>query len=74
MALSRRVIETLLDLVEIKLSLMEVHDREDTREASCLEACRQELKSLTSGGASAAEGGTVAAFAKGGKGRRRAMA
>ncbi len=72
MALSRRVAETLLDLVEIKLSCMEVHDREDTREATCLEACRQELKTLMSGGASSADSGAVAAFAKRGKGRRRA--
>ncbi len=74
MALSRRVVETLLDLVEIKLSCMEVHDREDTREATCLEACRQELKTLMSGGASTSDGGTVAAFAKRGRGRRRATA
>ena len=74
MALSSRVVETLLDLVEIKLSLMEVHDREDTREATCLEACRQELKVLITGGAAKTDGGTVAAFAKRGRGRRRATA
>lgn len=70
MALSRRVVETLLDLVEIKLSCMEVHDREDSREASCLEACRRELQALLSGDAPAGRG--VAAFAKRGKGRPRA--
>ncbi len=73
MALSRRVVETLLDLVEIKLSCMEVHDREDTREATCLEACRDELKTLISGGAPAANGAEVASFAKRTKGRRRAL-
>ena len=72
MALSRRVVETLLDLVEIKLSCMEVHDREDTREATCLEACRQELQLLLSGAATAAGTGAVAGFAKRAKGRRRA--
>ena len=74
MALSRRVAETLLDLVEIKLSLMEVHDREDNREAANLESCIQELKSLMSLGAAAASDSAVAAFAKRGKGRRRATA
>ena len=70
MALSRRVVETLLDLVEIKLSCMEVHDREDSREATCLEACRSELQALlASGGAGSA---SVAAFAKRAKGRSRA--
>ena len=71
MALSRRVVETLLDLVEIKLSCMEVHDREDTREATCLEVCRKELKTLLSGGPAPGADG-VAAFAKRGKGRTRA--
>lgn len=71
MALSRRVVETLLDLVEIKLSCMEVHDREDSREATCLESCRQELQVLLSGGGATGEAG-MAAFAKRGKGRARA--
>lgn len=69
MALSRRVVETLLDLVEIKLSCMEVHDREDTREATCLEACRKELQDLLSSGAASA---SAAAFTKRGRGRSRA--
>ena len=68
--MSRRVVETLLDLVEIKLSCMEVHDREDSREALCLETCRSELKALLSGAAVAAA--PVAAFAKRAKGRSRA--
>ena len=71
MALSRRVVETLLDLVEIKLSCMEIHDREDSREATCLEACRKELQALLAGGT---ETGTAsaAAFDKRGRGRTRA--
>ncbi|HXV25595.1 MAG TPA: hypothetical protein VED46_15225 [Alphaproteobacteria bacterium] len=43
MALSRRSIATLLDLVEIKLSCIEVVDREDHREFKTLRACREEL-------------------------------
>ncbi|MFQ5772882.1 MAG: hypothetical protein ACE5GS_00040 [Kiloniellaceae bacterium] len=65
MALSRRVIETLLDLVEIKLSCIEVHDREDSREVACLERCRCELQGLL-------EPGAVVAFAEPAKRRTRA--
>jgi len=42
-SLSQRSIETLLDLVEIKLSCLEIYDREDTREKSYLENARREL-------------------------------
>jgi hypothetical protein len=48
MALSKRVVETLLDLVEIKLSCIEVYDREDSRELAMLERCRNELQELLS--------------------------
>jgi hypothetical protein len=44
--LSQQSIETLLDLVEIKLSCLEVYDREDAREKSYLEASRRELLSM----------------------------
>lgn len=44
--LSQRTIETLLDLVEIKLSCLEVYDREDAREKACLENARKELSSM----------------------------
>jgi hypothetical protein len=44
--LSQRSIETLLDLVEIKLSCLEVFDREDAREKSYLENSRRELISM----------------------------
>jgi hypothetical protein len=44
--LSQRSIETLLDLVEIKLSCLEVYDREDAREKSYLESSRRELMSM----------------------------
>jgi len=37
----------LLDLVEIKISYMDVADRDDARDLVVLERCREELKSLT---------------------------
>ncbi len=58
MSLSKRVVETLIDLVEIKLSCVEVYDREDKREIAGLESCRQELPKMLEGGA-----GAVAAVA-----------
>ena len=45
-SLSQRSIETLLDLVEIKLSCLEVYDREDAREKSYLENARRELSTM----------------------------
>ena len=51
MSLSKRVVETLIDLVEIKLSCVEVYDREDKREIAGLECCRQELQKMIEGGA-----------------------
>jgi hypothetical protein len=47
MSLSKRSVEMLLDLVEIKISYMDVADREDARDLVVLERCREELKSLT---------------------------
>jgi hypothetical protein len=46
MSLSKRSIEMLLDLVEIKISYMDVSDREDARDLQVLERCRQELAAL----------------------------
>jgi hypothetical protein len=46
MSISKRTVETLLDLVEVKLSYMQVSDREDQREMSQLESCRRELRRL----------------------------
>ena len=48
MMLSKRSVETLLDLVEIKLSCLEVIDREDARERAHLETCRRELAAMRS--------------------------
>lgn len=58
MPLSKRSIEMLLDLVEIKLGCLEIYDREDEREQTLLERCRTELveyQSPTQKGAMAAE-------------------
>jgi hypothetical protein len=49
MSLSRRSIEMLLDLVEIKLSYMDVSDREDARDVQILERARAELRALDQG-------------------------
>jgi len=49
MALSPRAIETLTDLIEIKLSCMQVYDREDARELAALEQCRRELAGMAAG-------------------------
>ena len=46
MSMSKRSLETLLDLVEIKLNAMQILDREDARELSQLENCRRDLLSL----------------------------
>lgn len=46
MSLSKRSIEMLLDLVEIKISSMDVADREDARHLQMLERCRAELKAI----------------------------
>jgi hypothetical protein len=43
MQLSKQSIENLLDLVEIKLSCIQVLDRDDAREQKHLETCRNEL-------------------------------
>jgi hypothetical protein len=46
MSLSKQTVAMLLDLVEIKISYMDVADREDARDLQALERCRAELKSL----------------------------
>ena len=48
-SLSKRTVEMLLDLVEIKLSYMDISDREDARDMQILERCRAELRSLEHG-------------------------
>jgi hypothetical protein len=46
MSLSRASVETLIDLVEIKLSCVEVYDRDDSRELSNLQRCKDELMDI----------------------------
>ncbi len=72
MSLSKRVVETLIDLVEIKLSCVEVYDREDKREIAGLESCRQELQKMI--GAGAGGGAAVAGLAAKIRGRPRVTA
>ncbi len=67
MNLSRKSIETLLDLVEIKLSCFQVHDQEDTRELTMLERCRDELMAIIDPQGS----GEVLAFLPGGRDARK---
>lgn len=56
MSLSRSSVETLIDLVEIKLSCVEVYDRDDSRELSNLQRCKEELMDLVDlGGKAPAE-------------------
>ncbi len=50
MALSKRSLDTLIDLVEIKISCMEVWDREDRREIANLQQAAAELRALAGGG------------------------
>jgi hypothetical protein len=44
MILSRNSLEILLDLIEIKVSALEIEDYEDAREMTRLKRCRQEVK------------------------------
>lgn len=46
MSLSKRSIDVLTDLLENKLSCMQVYDRDDSRELAILEQCRRELLAL----------------------------
>ena len=44
--LSRDALETLLDLVEIRLGSVEIYDREDARELKQLEKTRDQLNAM----------------------------
>lgn len=46
MALARKSVEELIDLVEIKLSCIEVFDTQDRQSVGRLEQCRRELYEL----------------------------
>ena len=56
MHFTRQSLTTLIDLVENKLSLMEVWDRDDRREAHMLKSCLEELQ------AAKVHGGSVTGF------------
>jgi len=72
MSLTKNSLETLIDLVEIKLSCMEVFDRDDAREVANLEACLKELRELA--GLPDTMSGAVVAFPPRTRGRPRAVA
>ena len=64
MSLSKRSVMTLLDLVEIKLSCMEVMDREDAKEKAALEAAKRELTAIMQRAAQAHRNAEIVPFAK----------
>lgn len=45
MILSPQSLEILLDLIEIKVNMLQIQDRDDTKELNKLRKCRQELLS-----------------------------
>ena len=45
-SLTKRSVETLIDLVEIKLSCLQVIDRDDAKELAALEHARREFGSI----------------------------
>lgn len=53
LALTAIAVETLIDLVEIKLACLQVSDRDDAREHANLEQCLQELRSMSGSEAAA---------------------
>jgi len=46
MDISRESLEIILDLIEIKINTLQIHDKDDARELNKLRKCRQELLSL----------------------------
>ena len=46
MALSKRSIEILIDLLEIRISVLMINDQEDAKELARLKRCRDELKHI----------------------------
>lgn len=69
MHFTRQSLITLIDLVENKLSCMEVWDRDDRREAQLLKCCLEELQAANSEGGSVAFANPVPR-----RGRRRKVA
>ncbi len=64
MSMSKRSVETLLDLVEIKLSSLQVLDREDARELALLESCRRDLLAMRASLKGQKAGGKVVPYAR----------
>jgi len=62
MSLSKRSITTLLDLVEIKLSCIEVMDREDAKEMAALETAKRELMAILQRTTEARRNGEIVPF------------
>ncbi len=55
MGLSKKTFETIMDLIENKMSCMEGWDQATSRERAKLETCRQELMALREGNVRPAE-------------------
>ena len=72
MTMTPRSLETLIDLVEIKLSCLEVYDKDDTRELANLEHCLNELNTLA--GRDSNRATSVVTLAGRGRSRQRAAA
>ena len=72
MTITERSLETLIDLVEIKLSCMETYDKDDARELANLEHCLNELNQLA--GRRSGEENPVVKFPNRSRGRPRAAA
>ena len=48
MTISRESLEIILDLIEIKMNALQIHDKDDAREVNKLRKCKQELISFLS--------------------------
>jgi hypothetical protein len=46
MDISKKSAELMLDLVEIKISMMQVNDKDDAKELNYLRSCREQLLSV----------------------------
>lgn len=69
MAISKEILGVLVDLVENKLSCMQVSDRDDMREVMMLQRCLSELNSAN-GGLEPGMAGLLAQMPKRGRRRR----
>lgn len=46
MALSKRSIEILIDLLDVRISVLMINDQEDARELARLKKCKEELEAI----------------------------